>query len=304
MPVTFCNFKLTLLVAIALGLASAYPVLAETESGDTPVSEATTNETAPAAEEAAPEATDQDEPAAPEEGEKTEKPSAMEGVVGLFEAREAEAIEVKFIAKSDRAARLLVTNKTDKPIKIQMPEAWVGVPILAQFGGGGGGGQFGGGGGGQSLGGGGGQFGGGGGGGQFGGGGAFSIPPDKTAKLDLACLCIEHGKKIPSSSNNYEIHPVEVKVDRPAVVELLKAFGRGELQHGAAQAAVWHLNNDLTWQDLAAKLTGTRRNINRSPYFNSFELRAAYAYAEEAHRRASDVKDSPITSPGYEDSAN
>jgi hypothetical protein len=229
-------------------------------------------------------------------------------VVDLFAARDAKDIEVKFIAKNDREARLLVTNKTDKPIKIQMPEAWVGVPVLKQIGGGGfGGGGMGGGGGGgqQALGGGGGGMGGGmGGGGMGGGGGAFSIPPDKTAKLDLNCLCIEHGKPIPSSSNKYEIQPVDVKVDRPEVVELLKAYGRGELNTNAAQAAVWHLNNDLSWNELASKLTGTRRNIVRNPYFSRAEIEAALAYTTEAQRRAEADKKSPATeteSLGYED---
>src|SRR5690606_28986997 len=104
-------------------------------------------------------------------------------------------------------------------------------------------------------------------------------------KLDLNCLCLEHGKKVPSSSNKYEIQPVDVKVDRPEVVELLKAYGRGELNANAAQAAVWHLNNDLSWNELASKLTGTRRNIVRNPYFSRGELQAALAYAQEARRR-------------------
>lgn len=229
-----------------------------------------------------------------EKSDVASKPAILaEQPIDLFAAREAKLVEVKFIAKNDREARLIVTNKTDKPVKIQMPEAWVGVPILAQnFGGGGGGfggggGGFGGGGGGnQSLGGGG-MGGMGGGMGGMGGGGAFSVPPDKSAKVDLNCLCLEHGKPIPSSSNKYEIQPVDVKVDRPEVVELLKAYGRGELDASAAQAAVWHLNNDLSWQELATKLTGTRRNTIRHPYFSRPQLQAALAYAEESRRRAS-----------------
>lgn len=145
------------------------------------------------------------------------------------------------------------------------------------------------------------------GGGGF-GGGAFSVPPDKTTRVDLGCLCIEHGKPIPSSSNKYDIQPVDVKVDRPEVVELLKAFGRGELNTNAAQAAVWHLNNDLSWQELASKLTGTRRNIVRHPYFSRGELQAALAYSQEARRRVAnqDPSATEVTQPretqslGYE----
>jgi hypothetical protein len=89
----------------------------------------------------------------------------------------------------------------------------------------------------------------------------------------------------PSSSRPYEIVPIEQYVNQPAVVELVKAFGRGELQHGAAQAAAWHLNSGVSWADLAAKRQGTARSLNRPPYFSSFELQAGLAYANEAQRR-------------------
>src|SRR5687767_737700 len=187
--------------------------------------------------------------------------------VEFFQAMEDGQVDVKFIAKSDRAARILITNKTQEPINLQLPEAFAGVPVLAQIGGGGrggggfggggrgGGGLGGGGGGGQSVGGGVGGGGGGlGGGGLGGGGGIFSIPPEETAKINVPVVCLDHGLKNPSSANKYMIVPAEQHLDRPEVIELLKAFGRGELQHGAAQAAAWHLNSDLSWNEMAAKL--------------------------------------------------
>jgi hypothetical protein len=66
----------------------------------------------------------------------------------------------------------------------------------------------------------------------------------------------------------------------------LKAFGRGELNHAAAQAAAWNLNSEMSWDALAAKQTGTVRNINRSPYFSAEQIRVGMAYAQEATRRA------------------
>jgi hypothetical protein len=80
--------------------------------------------------------------------------------------------------------------------------------------------------------------------------------------------------------------PILDHVQSPAVIELLKAFGRGELNHDAAQAAVWHLNSGVSWQELAAKLTGTRRSFTRGPYFSAEEIRAGMAYANEATRLA------------------
>jgi hypothetical protein len=202
-------------------------------------------------------------------------------------------LDVTIIAKSDRAGRVIIANKTGGPVEIKLPEAFAAVPVAAQFGGGGGGqgggGQGGGGGGGQQSGGGG--FGGGGGGGQGGGGGGgvFSIPPDETAKLPVALVCLDHGLKNPSSSKPYKLVPAESHVTKPAVIELLKAFGRGELNHGAAQAAAWNLNSEMSWDALASKQTGTVRNINRSPYFSAAQIRAGMAYAEEATRRAEEA---------------
>jgi hypothetical protein len=207
--------------------------------------------------------------------------------VGLFDAIDDGQADVTFIAKSDHEARLLITNKTDQPLKVQLPAAFAGVPVLAQFGGGGGGGARGGGGGGmgggqQSVGGGGGGMQGGGG----GGGGFFNIPPEKTAKINMPVLCLDHGLRDPSSSKPYKMVPASEHLNRPAVIELLQAFGRGELDHAAAQAAAWHLNNDLTWQELAAKLQGTRRSPSRPPYFSREQIQAGMAYATAAHRLA------------------
>jgi hypothetical protein len=102
----------------------------------------------------------------------------------------------------------------------------------------------------------------------------------------LPVVCLDHGKKDPSSSVPYTLMPAEQHVDRPEVIVLLKALGRGELHQHAAQAAVWHLNNDLTWRELEAKLQGTVRNLNRPPYFTRHELQLALTYANEAVRRA------------------
>ncbi len=215
--------------------------------------------------------------------------------VEFFDAVDAGQINAKFIALNDHEAKLIVTNNTNQPVNLKLPEAFAGVPVAAQFGGGGGarggggGARTGGGGGGggqQSVGGGGGGGGLGGGGGGGGGGGFFSVPPEKTAKIDIAVVCLDHGLRDPSSSAPYKMVPADSHVDRPAVVELLKAFGRGELNHAATQAAAWHLNSNLSWQQLAAKQQGTKRSFRRPPYFSADEIRIGMTYATEAQRLA------------------
>lgn len=213
---------------------------------------------------------------------------ARTDAIDLFAAMKEGLVEAKFIARSSSKGRLVLANKTKKPLHVQLPDAFIGVPVLAQRGGGGGGG-FGGGGGGLGGGGGGGggqqSVGGGGGGGLGGGGGGggqFNIAPEKVGRIDLPLLCLDHGLREPSSSKPYEIRPIEQHIDQPAVIEVVKAFARGELPRSAAQAAVWHLNSDVSWQELATKLTGTARNIVRNPYFSTQEIRAAMAISNRA----------------------
>ena len=129
-------------------------------------------------------------------------------------------------------------------------------------------------------------MGGGGGAGGGGGGGFFSVPPEETKKLDFPVLCLNHGLRDPSSATAYKIVPADSVIDRPAVIELLKAFGRGELKHQSAQAAAWHSDNDLSWNELSAQLQGTRRSLSRPPYFTADEIRAGMAYATDATRLA------------------
>lgn len=219
--------------------------------------------------------------------------------VELFAGMNDGQLDAKIVELNDHQARIFITNKTSKPLSIKLPDAFAAVP-LAQFGGGGGGGRAGGGGGGGRSGGssrssssssgqnqssGGGMGGGGGG----GGGGFFNVPAEKIVEIDTATVCLDHGLRDPSTSVPYKLVPAEDHVDRPAVVELLKAFGRGDLDQHAAQAAAWHLNNDLSWDDLAAKKQGTVRSLNRPPYFSADELKAALAYSGAAESRAAEL---------------
>jgi hypothetical protein len=229
--------------------------------------------------------------------------------VEFFQAIQESVIEVKFIPRNEEQAQIIFTNKTKEPLHVRLPEAFAGVPVLAQLGGGIGGGGFGGGGlggglgtgglggGAQGLGGG---FGGGVGGGGLGigagmGGGFFSIPPEVTKKVKVQTLCLDHGKADPTPRIPYEIRPIGTYVDRPEVVEVVKAFARGELAHSAAQAATWHLNSDVSWQELATKTRGMRHPLTgrRPSWFSPVEIKLAVSIAEEARRiaRTSDSSD-------------
>jgi hypothetical protein len=255
--------------------------------------------------------------------------------VFLFDAIEEKKIEVRFVPRNIKEATIVFTNKTDKPLAIRMPEALAATPVLAQFGGGMAGGMGGMGGMGGGMGGmgggmggmggqnqgmgmgggmggmGGGMMGGGMGGmgGMGGGGGGFggfmNVAAEKVAKTRVETVCLEHGKPDPNPHIEYELRPIDVLATKPEVVELCAMLGRGEMPQNAAQAAAWHLNNDLSWDELAAKDRVRLSTGYFEKFFNQGELqlafRATQVCAERAAIRAEYQKNHPTqpeVSPG------
>ncbi|MBN2022065.1 MAG: hypothetical protein JW809_04665 [Pirellulales bacterium] len=254
--------------------------------------------------------------------EKARKPkhgeyNPADASVEMFQAIEDGQIEVKLIPKDSTLCRVVVTNKTDKPLNVKLPEAFAGVPALAQFGvPAGGGGAFGPAGGGGPIGGGGGRRGGGGLGGSsgsqgFGGGmggmggmgmggmGFMNIAPEKVGQLKVPVVCLEHGKRDPNPAIPYVIKPIDSFTDKPAVHELCRMLGTGQLNQRVAQAAAWHLNNDMSWQELASKTLRSANGLVR-PYFHAQEIQAGARIAEQAAAAAKARREE--SSPGNADS--
>jgi hypothetical protein len=245
--------------------------------------------------------------------------------VGLFEGMEDGRLEVTVIAKDANGGNLLIENKTDKPLTVAMPEAVVGVHVLKQFAGGGGGMMGGGGmggmgggglgGGGQSgggqqafggggLGGGGGGFGGGGGGfggggGMMGGGGGgfFSIPAEKVVRLPYKSVCLEHGLPEPHPRSQYRLVKVEDFSDDPALGQLLRRLGDPRVDHQALQAAAWHLTDKMSWEELAAK--GYRRvgGLGWQSYFHPVQLRQAQQLVAVSQAEARETAETDDAAP-------
>lgn len=210
--------------------------------------------------------------------------------VSLFGGMDAGTLDVKMIAKDSLGGNLLIENKTDKPLTVEMPEAIVGVQVLKQISGGysgGGGGFSGGGGGGQSVGGGGG--GGGFGAGGAGGGGFFSIPPETVARVPYNSVCLEHGKAEPNSRMTYKVIPVEQFSNDERLMPLLKIVSQGKVSPQAAQAAAWHMTNEMSWNDLAEKSRTDLRTLQSEPYFSAETLNEAKSIASQAMSEARKV---------------
>jgi hypothetical protein len=213
--------------------------------------------------------------------------------VDLFEAIKSKDVEVKLIPKDATEARVMIANKTKKPLTVRLPEAFAGVPVLAQRAGGGnrgGGGNtstnqsFGGGGGGMM-------------GGMGGmGGGMFAIEPEQVAKFKVTTVCLEHGKKDPRPGIPYEMRPLEDVTAKVEVKELLIAMGKQGLSQRAAQAAAWHLANGLTWEQLANKRI-VHLNGTSEMWFHPEEIQAGMRIAQTAVQQAAARQRTP-KSPG------
>ncbi|REJ74950.1 MAG: hypothetical protein DWQ34_14745 [Planctomycetota bacterium] len=87
-------------------------------------------------------------------------------------------------------------------------------------------------------------------------------------------VCLEHGKKEPHPRVEYKLIPVTEFSDNATLHELLKLVGTGKLNQQAAQAAAWHLANDMSWEELASKKYERVRAAD-TPYFSRAQLFAA-----------------------------
>lgn len=238
----------------------------------------------------------------------------------IFAGIDDGSLQVRLICKDSTEASLTIVNKTDKPVNVKLPETFAGVPVfpekkaidkaerngrkvglldgtrtrpagvelpeawgglegLAQQGLGGGqnqqnqqaGGGFGGGGGGQA------------------GGGFFNVPPEKLVQLKAPLVCLEHGKRDPNSGITYYIKKVEEVTTKPGVRELLLLLADGKLSQVVAQAAAWHLNNDLSWEKIASLYHERAGGGQRVPQFTAQEVAFARQAATACLRQAQEV---------------
>ena len=187
--------------------------------------------------------------------------------VEFFAAKKAGLIDVMFIPRSSKSANIMMKNRTKRKLSIRMPEAFAGVPILGQMGG------MGMGGGGMGMGGG-------------GMGGFQNIEPGRVRKVKVTTVCLEHGKKDPNPRIKYDIVPIENFTRNPQVIELCRMLGSGKLDQMSAQAAAWHLTDNLSWQQLVQKIGATHLNGTSERYFHPNQVAMGMRYVQIAQQRA------------------
>ena len=131
--------------------------------------------------------------------------------------------------------------------------------------------------------------------GGMGGMGMFSVEPGKVRRVPVPIVCLEHGKTDPNPRVPYEIRPIESFTDNRQVAEICAMLGRGEIPRNVAQAAAWHLTDEMSWDELASKNRVQLSNGYTERYFAPQELALAMRVVGEAARRA---QESSPTSPG------
>lgn len=229
--------------------------------------------------------------------------------VELFSAMQKGLVEVKMIQSSAKRALVTVTNKSDKPLEVKIPETFAGVPVVGQGGWdpggfGPGGGMDGGFGMEGGFGGFGDEMGGFGGGSSYGsssdnnssqstgsGGGygnnnnSWSIPVNDSVAREFKTVCLEHGKKDPDATMRYAIRPLETVTKNPAVANVCATLGEGKVSQEVAQMAAWNLNNGVSFRELAAKKNTARNGIS-TPVFAPNKVREAMAFTQFCVKKA------------------
>ena len=192
---------------------------------------------------------------------------SQQKAVDLFAAADAGLVEIKFIPKNEKQARVRIKNLSGKPLSVRLPEAFGARPVLAQAGGpfaaGAANGQSGGA---QNL------------GGNFGGPnnqnrqGIFNVPADKPAELRVACVCLEYGKPTPRPAIPYEMVRLETVSKEPSMAGLLDRLETSNQRE--VQAAAWYVASGMSWQQLAAIHVEHLVEANE-PFFTAHDLKEA-----------------------------
>jgi len=111
------------------------------------------------------------------------------------------------------------------------------------------------------------------------GGGMFNVAPDKVQKIKIATVCLDHGKTDPNPRVPYTPVPIASYAKDPAIAQLVVLMCAGQIDQHSAQAAAWHIQNGLSWEELTNKIGIKHINGATEPYFTSDQLQRAFAAA-------------------------
>jgi hypothetical protein len=113
----------------------------------------------------------------------------------------------------------------------------------------------------------------------------FSIAPERVGQLKLPAVCLQHGQPEPHAAVPYLLQRIETVSTKPELVEVCRMLGHGEIRQIVAQAAAWHLANDMSWDELTHMQIKVLGSSTGQPYFTKKEIAAA----KEAVGKAGDA---------------
>ena len=208
--------------------------------------------------------------------------------IDLFDGMKSSRLDAHLVPRNSLRGFFFIENKSKQPLSVQIPKSFVGIQVSKQFAPGVGffnpNGQNGNNTGqGQTI------------GGAMGNpigieipgngfpvvpnfaNGAnnfFSIPAERIVKVPYQSVCLEYGKPEPRSRMKYKPVPPSEYTSDARLQNLLDRMGTTRIDPKVAQAAAWHLTDDLSWQYLSAKQVQHVGGI-RSSYFRPAQLRVA-----------------------------
>ena len=114
----------------------------------------------------------------------------------------------------------------------------------------------------------------------------FTVAVGGSRRLLVSTVCLDYGLREPTARMPYRLAAVDGVAADPRVAILLQGLAGGYLSSNVAQAAVWHIANGRTWEQLAAEVIHRAGGDPDIPVFAPAELVAARRAVETATRLA------------------
>jgi len=133
-----------------------------------------------------------------------------------------------------------------------------------------------------------------------GGAAPFTVAAGKTLTIRTPTVCLDHGRREPTTRMPYRLVPLETVSQDPRLAVILGGLASGHLSQPVAQAAAWHVSSGRTWEQLASEVIGRAGGDADLPVFSAAELAAARRAVEVATRltAATPTPEAPADSAG------
>ncbi|MFN8740933.1 MAG: hypothetical protein ACK5YR_13480, partial [Pirellula sp.] len=122
--------------------------------------------------------------------------------------------------------------------------------------------------------------------GGMGMGGMMRVEPDKPKKVNVAMVCLEHGKDDPTPKMKYKIVRLNEVNPSPVVQQICLALANRQVDQKVAQAAAWHIANELSWPELLNKPRYITQFNGVELFFNPIEIQSAVRLVSYANAEA------------------